>query len=653
MDVASRRIVPAAWFAAGIVLAALAAAVLLAAARTVDEQRDAARDAGRATRVAERADDLDRLVGKLRAGASGYLASGRRRFLDPYLQARAALPAARRALAAAVAGMPPQRTTVAGVDGALEAYVEDFLEPVLARARRDLHDARVRLVGGEGERRAETLDAMLTRLSRSASAAADAARAEADARSRRAFRIALAGAGGLAALLFAAGLAAAWRTATLRRSVLGLGETLARHRTELACLRAATPAVERLATRLAGRTRLEQVAAIAMREAGDALGADVGALYVREPDRERAGLAATRGLRPGDLPTAIDPAEGLAGRAFGERRVMRAEYGETAVRVRAYGRVVPVRHELHVPLVHAGEAVGVLTVARVGDRPFSPADEALAGRLAALVAATVAGAIAAGRERPDGELLALLTDELVPPLASIVADLERLVELEGEEAPETKRHLRRQRLSGVERSARRLLRLLGDIRFLEQMRHGEPRVERSEVDLIRVAREAAEVARPRATEREIELRLDLEALPRCAGDPDRLGQALDHLVAHAVGTTPDGGQVRVHVGSQAGRAVIEVSTSERPAGARRRPRRVEPFPRLPGAAPARTPGSDPTLRVVRAIVEAHGGAFSMVREPGAGMTIRIELPLAPPPGDGGREGAVEAGNPGRSHAPPA
>ena len=59
--------------------------------------------------------------------------------------------------------------------------------------------------------------------------------------------------------------------------------------------------------------------------------------------------------------------------------------------------------------------------------------------------------------------------------------------------------------------------------------------------------ESVEAARPRAEEHGIQLRVDADRVPSSAGDPDRIGQALDNLVSNAVKFTDEGGVVRVTV----------------------------------------------------------------------------------------------------------
>ena len=56
----------------------------------------------------------------------------------------------------------------------------------------------------------------------------------------------------------------------------------------------------------------------------------------------------------------------------------------------------------------------------------------------------------------------------------------------------------------------------------------------------------------------------------------------------------------------------------------------DPFVRLDAARSRDAGGAGLGLALVRAIVEAHGGAITVESTPGAGSRFTISLPLAPP-----------------------
>jgi two-component system OmpR family sensor kinase len=145
-----------------------------------------------------------------------------------------------------------------------------------------------------------------------------------------------------------------------------------------------------------------------------------------------------------------------------------------------------------------------------------------------------------------------------------------------------------------------------------------------DVDLASVAREATAAAalggaRVRAV-------VDVDGA-QVRGDPVRLRQVLDNLVANAAAHSPPEAEVVVTV-SQVGESVAVAVSDEGPG--------------IPGAEQARIfePGVrlDPDddglglgLPVARAIAEAHDGTVAVESAPGRGATFTLMVPLARAP----------------------
>jgi len=106
------------------------------------------------------------------------------------------------------------------------------------------------------------------------------------------------------------------------------------------------------------------------------------------------------------------------------------------------------------------------------------------------------------------------------------------------------------------------------------------------------------------------------------GDPGRLHQALDNLIANAVGHSPPGGTVTVTAGREGGSVVIAVADTGDGIASDDLARVFEPGVRLTAARP----GSGIGLTIVRAIAQAHGGEVEVESSPGQGTTFRLVLP---------------------------
>ncbi len=226
-------------------------------------------------------------------------------------------------------------------------------------------------------------------------------------------------------------------------------------------------------------------------------------------------------------------------------------------------------------------------------------------------------------ERLKEEFFALVSHELRTPLTSIAGYLELVLDPEESELDESQRHF----LTVVERNARRLQRLVGDLLFVAQFEAGKLSLEAAPASLEHVAAEAVESARPKADELGIDLRLNAEAVPAMRGDAGRLGQTLDNLISNALKFTPAGGRVDVRVIDRRDRAVIEVADTGLGISESDQKRLFERFFRTDAAQEAAIPGVGLGLSISKAIVEGHGGAISVASAEGRGTTFTIDLPL--------------------------
>ena len=119
------------------------------------------------------------------------------------------------------------------------------------------------------------------------------------------------------------------------------------------------------------------------------------------------------------------------------------------------------------------------------------------------------------------------------------------------------------------------------------------------------------------------VRAEIEpALPVVDGDPDRLRQALDNLLANAFAHSPEGGEVVVRARADVVGVVVSVSDSGEGIAVEEHARIFEPGVRLDIGRP----GSGLGLAVARAIVEVHGGSLAVESAPGMGATFSLSLP---------------------------
>jgi signal transduction histidine kinase/CHASE3 domain sensor protein len=772
--------------AAGLLFALLQVvifALLIGAVRSAD---DANRRTDDILGAVQTASDLEKGVIDCETGMRGFVITGRSEFLDPLNAARAGIPDQERTLRGQVAGRGVS-ALLNPLYADIDSYLSRWVDPVVT-ARRTSPARAARIVAtGDGKRRVDDIRAQFSAIRAGLRADARDSRDDAHASVRRAVIAAVTGMllSGVLYLLYggyvrrailipvrqvadtARRMAAGDRAArvagaetargelgAMARSYNTMADALEETHDELDAQRGALSdyaeeleaqrgELERTIAALdAEKTRVEMTSAFGeavAAEAGfaplahlilngvaDAVRCEAGALYVR--DARRGGdlaLATARGLDPSDLPEIVLPGDGLTGRAAVELRPVAATHQADSMRLQTLTGPATIAHELHVPLLQAGEVFGVLSLGRLADVPFAAADIVLVSHLADQSGVALSKAVVlrelrrrdtitravldaapnpiallddAGhpvvanepmrevlpllRERPvpdvadqvlrdeieDGrsgriytryiarldevdvglhgrivvlsdvtarreaermkdEFTALVSHELRTPLTSIIGYLELLREDAEGNGDDPAAQQRGQFLAVVDRNARRLLRLVGDLLFVAQVEAGKLSLEEADVDLAAVARESVEAAAPRARDGDVELTLDEAAAPVVRGDRDRLAQALDNLVSNAIKFTPAGGRVSVRLASDDERAVLEVSDTGIGISQADLEQLFQRFYRTQRATSAAIPGVGLGLTIAQAIVHGHDGQISVQSRDGEGTTFRIELPL--------------------------
>lgn len=117
-----------------------------------------------------------------------------------------------------------------------------------------------------------------------------------------------------------------------------------------------------------------------------------------------------------------------------------------------------------------------------------------------------------------------------------------------------------------------------------------------------------------------------DGLPGLNGNLIRLRQLIDNLVGNAIKYTPQGGSVRVMLGSEDGQVILQVTDSGVGIPLADQPHIFEKFFRASNA-PKGTPGTGLGLAIVKSIVDNHGGRIWVESMPGKGTTFYVVLPV--------------------------
>jgi two-component system, OmpR family, sensor histidine kinase MtrB len=178
-------------------------------------------------------------------------------------------------------------------------------------------------------------------------------------------------------------------------------------------------------------------------------------------------------------------------------------------------------------------------------------------------------------------------------------------------------------LSIVRRQVDRLDRMVGDLLDASKIEAGQLDLQRENLDARAVAREVFELFQMASPAHKIELQLAEEPIPlNCDGL--RIEQVLNNIVSNAIKYSPNGGRVRIAVGSDGTGAVFQVSDEGVGIKPEDMPFIFKPFHRIRGGD-QKIPGIGLGLSTARRIIEAHGGRIDVKSEPGKGTTFSVHV----------------------------
>ena len=240
-----------------------------------------------------------------------------------------------------------------------------------------------------------------------------------------------------------------------------------------------------------------------------------------------------------------------------------------------------------------------------------------------------------------------LSHELRTPLStvSLLAEtLARDAEAAGDGVPPKMRD----RIGKIEVETGHLVQMVNELLDLARIEGGGPLVLLDDVDLGRVAWDAAERLRLFAERQGLRLVVDAaDDVPRVRGDVTRLGQVVVNLVHNALkfgqaedrgedggGSTASGrDEVRIAVGATDGEVRLSVEDHGVGIPKAEQARIFERFYKVDRVR-LRGGGTGLGLAIARHVVEQHGGRIEVRSEEGVGSTFTLVLPIAAPIGPG-------------------
>ena len=334
-----------------------------------------------------------------------------------------------------------------------------------------------------------------------------------------------------------------------------------------------------------------------------------------QPVRKQLLVTAVRG-RNDDRITVSSPGEGLVGLAF----------STGAVRRDAAALVIPVRT--------ASATLGCLVMLE----PRHDVSDAFAAALGAQVAAAwefaqlkddasrrnkdLQTAIAGLKslEKNREELLSNVSHDLKNPLTTVKAYLAMLGQGKMGTLEEKPLHA----VQVAERNADRLLKMVNDLLLISRLQSGKMQLTQKPVGLKALTAEVMQTLSGTAEQAKVRFSVLHGSEVFVKGDRERMAEAIQNMLEHALLQSESEGDVDVSVSSDKGLAVLTVKDSGPGMNEEQLGQLFETFHRLPSSGGRFDAGLG--LPIVAKIAQLHAGRVEASSTLGEGVALRLVLP---------------------------
>lgn len=171
----------------------------------------------------------------------------------------------------------------------------------------------------------------------------------------------------------------------------------------------------------------------------------------------------------------------------------------------------------------------------------------------------------------------------------------------------------------------RLSTLTRSLLTLAQFSGDRPPVTLAPLALEPLVRHLVDELSPLAEDRNIQLIVDAQPVPRVQGDAGRLTQLLVNLIDNALVHTPPGGRITIRLTSLPEHVALHVEDTGTGIAPEHLPHIFERFYRADPARARESGGTGLGLAIVKEIAEAHGGTVAVKSTPGQGTRFTVTL----------------------------
>jgi PAS domain S-box-containing protein len=318
--------------------------------------------------------------------------------------------------------------------------------------------------------------------------------------------------------------------------------------------------------------------------------------------------------------TAIRTGEPLLYSEITEEQLARAARDEEHLRLL---RQLDVRSAMIVPMIVGSRVLGAIALlSSVPDRRYVPEDLRLMEDLAARAAMAIENARlyhdSEQANRAKSEFLATMSHELRTPLNAIMGYAD-LLQITSANAEQRSAHVDR-----IKASAWHLLSIIEEILSFSRIEAGVEQVAHEVLDAADVAREAASMVLPAASQKRLDLVVQVPEALRIRSDRAKFRQILLNLLSNAIKFT-EKGQIVLAMQTDGPHLLLQVRDTGIGIDAADQPHIFEPFWQVDRGIRRRAGGTGLGLTVTKHLAELLGGAVTIESAKGGGSTFTVRL----------------------------
>lgn len=220
----------------------------------------------------------------------------------------------------------------------------------------------------------------------------------------------------------------------------------------------------------------------------------------------------------------------------------------------------------------------------------------------------------------QNQFFADIAHEVRNPLHTISGALEMI------QVPNLDQTKKSQYMATAQKQVERVVRLFEDIKSLQRYDYDESFINKTNFDVVKVAKEVVETYKPLASEKAISLYFEGSEESIVEADRDKIEQVLDNLITNAIKYTLKG-EIRVTCGHNKDQVEISVIDTGIGIGQEHLERLFDRFYRTDKARSRDKGGTGLGLAVVKGILNAHQKNIFVKSNPGKGTVFYFNLNL--------------------------